>query len=132
MSCGVFKNICAENVLQVIIRASVVKFIFSGVTCFQRILLNIFRVTCFQHINSIVYEVIRRISSLLIFFYEKILNVKKAPKRKQTTFTLSEVSVRAKNFCLYCLVFACFCFVHLFMLVTYFCLFKIFSLKKNR
>ena len=58
---------------------------------------------------------------LFIFFYEKTLSVKYAPKRKQTILTLLEVFVRAKNCCLYCLVFACFCFVSWFLLVTCFC-----------
>ena len=85
-----------------------------------------------QIMNSIVYEVIRTISILLVFFYEKILGVNKAPKRKQTIFTLLEVFVRAKNCCLYCLVFACFCFVSSFLLVTCFCALKIFSQKRNK
>ena len=85
----------------------------------------------FKHLkSSIVNEVIKTISSLFIFFYEKILRVKKAPKRKQTTFTLLEVFVHAKNCCLYCLVFACFCVVSWFLLVGVFVRLKFFHKKK--
>ena len=79
-------------------------------------------------VSSIVYEAIRTISSLLIFFLRKNF---KPRKRIQTIFTLLEVFVREKNCCLCCLVFACFCFVSWFLLVMCFCAFKIFK-KKNR
>ena len=50
----------------------------------------------------------------LFSFYEKILSVKKHQNAKQTILTLLEVFVRAKNCCLCCLVFTCFCFVSWF------------------
>ena len=94
-------------------------------------LLKVSKTTISFHFSSIVYEVIRTISSLFIFFSKKILSTKKAPKRKETIFTLLEVIVHAENGCLYCLVFACFCFISWFLLVTCFCAFKIFSGKKK-
>ena len=57
-------------------------------------------------VRSIVFEVIRTISSLFIFFFHgKKLSVKKGPKCK------TNVLVRAKNCRLCCLLFAYFCFV---------------------
>ena len=79
------------------------------------------------HESSIENEAIKAILSLFIFFHENILSLKKAPKCKQTIFTLLEVFVHAKNCCIYCLVFPCFCFVSWFLLVTCFCALKIFS-----
>ena len=43
MSCGIFKNICLENSLQIVIKTSMAEFIFSKVSCFQHILLKTFR-----------------------------------------------------------------------------------------
>ena len=67
---------------------------------------------------------------LFFFFYEKIFSVKKAPKRKQTIFTLLEIFACPKNCCLYCLVFACFCFVRWFSLCCVFVRSKFFRKKK--
>ena len=39
---AVLKNVYSENFLQIIIKASVVEFIFSKIPCFQHIFLNIF------------------------------------------------------------------------------------------
>ena len=59
------------------------------------------------HASSIVYEVIRTILSLIIFFYEKILSVKEASKCKTNDSPpVLEVFVRAKNCCLCCFLFA--------------------------
>ena len=75
------------------------------------------------HFSSIVYEIIRTISSLFIFFffYEKIVSVNKASNAKQTMFTLLEVFVPRKIivsivFCLFnfvLFVYFCFAFVRL-------------------
>ena len=43
LSTTVLKNICSEEVLQNIIKASAADFIFSKILCFQHILLNTFR-----------------------------------------------------------------------------------------
>ena len=83
-------------------------------------LLKFSKMTISFHFSSVVHEVIKTISSLFTFFYEKILSAKKAPKRKQTIFTLLEVLVRAKNCCLYCLLFAS------FVLLVGFCLWRVF------
>ena len=82
--------------------------------------------------SSIVFEVIKTISSLFIYlFYEKILSKKKAQKRKQTIFTFLEVFfVRPKICCLCCFLFACFCFVSWCLLVT--CFSKSFHKKKKK
>ena len=67
-----------------------------------------------------------------LFFLRKGFERKKAPKARQTTFTLLEVFVLPKNGCLCCLVLAYFCFVSWFSLVTCFCAREIFSLKKRK
>ena len=68
------------------------------------------------HVSSIVYEVIRTISSQFFFFFfcEKTFSVTKHQNAKQTTFKLLEVFVRAKTCCLCCFLLACFCFVSWF------------------
>ena len=81
-------------------------------------------------LSSIVNEIIKTVSSVL-FFYEKILSIKKHESAKQTIFTFLEVFAHVKNCSLCCLVFDYFCFVSWFLLVTCFCAFKIFSLKKK-
>ena len=76
--------------------------------------------------SSIVFEAIRTILSLF-FFHEKILSVTKHQNAKQTIFILLEVFVRAKIYCVCCLVLAHFCFVTVvgFCLMS-FCALKIF------
>ena len=60
------------------------------------------------HISNIVFEVIRTISSLPIF-YEKILSVKKAPKRTTNNF------YSLRSFCACQKIMSLFFFVHLFL-----------------
>ena len=62
---------------------------------------------------------LRQFQVCFLFFYEKILSIKKTPKRKQMTFTLLEVFVHAKN-CYLC------------RLMSGFCARKIFSKKINK
>ena len=65
------------------------------------------------------------------FFYKKILRVKKKHQnRKQMIFTLFEIFVLAKNCCLCCFLFAHFCFVTWFLLVT--CLWRSKSFLKKK
>ena len=67
------------------------------------------------------------------FFHEKILSVKKKHQNaKQTIFTLWEAFVHAKNCCSCCFLFAYFCFVSWFLLVTCIFTLKNFSWKKNK
>ena len=67
------------------------------------------------------------------FFHEKILSVKKKHQNaKQTIFTLWEAFVRTKNCCPCCFLFAYFCFVSWFLLVTCIFTLKNFSWKKNK
>ena len=61
--------------------------------------------------SSIVNEVIRTISILFIFFYEKTLSIKKAPKRKTNDFHLLRNFYAPKNLLSLLFLFACFCFV---------------------
>ena len=84
--------------------------------------------------SSIVFEVIKTISSLFIYlFYEKILSKKKAQKRKQTIFTFLEVFfVRPKICCLCCFLFACFCFVSWCLLCLFLCAQNLFIKKKTK
>ena len=37
------KNICPEDLLEIVIKASLAKFVFSEIPCFKNILLNTFR-----------------------------------------------------------------------------------------
>ena len=60
-----------------------------------------------------VNEVIRTISSLFIFFYEKILGVQNAPKRKTNHFH-PQVFVRAKNCCCFFVCIFSFCWLVFF------------------
>ena len=62
------------------------------------------------------------------FFSEKTLSLKEYQRAKQTIFTLLEVF--AKICCLCCLVFAYFCFVSWFLLMTCVCRLKFFSYKE--
>ena len=68
---------------------------------------------------------------MCISFLRKGYERKKAPNAKQTTFTILEVFVRAKTYYLCCFLFACFCVVGWFLLVTCFCAREIFWEKKN-
>ena len=66
-------------------------------------------------LSSIVNEAIRTISRLLIiFFYEKILSVKKAPKCKITNFPLLRCSFAQKI-----VAFAAFCSLVFVLLVGF-------------
>ena len=75
-------------------------------------------------LSSIVNEIIKTVSSVL-FFYEKILSIKKHESAKQTIFTLLEVFVHVKNCCLCCLVF------DYFFLLVGFCLWHVFVRLKS-
>ena len=104
-------------------------YIYGSESSYYRLSKNDMVYRCLS--SSIVYEVIKTISSLFIYlfiylFYKKILIVKKA-----SIFTLLEVFVCAKN-CLYCLVFACFCFVNWFLLCCIFVRSKSFCKKKKK
>ena len=81
-------------------------------------------------LSSIVNEIIKTVSSVL-FFYEKILSIKKHESAKQTIFTLLEVFVHVKNCCLCCLVFDYFFFVSWFCLWHVFVRLKSFRKKKK-
>ena len=43
MSGAILKNICSKDILQIIVKESVVESIFSKILCFEHILLNTFR-----------------------------------------------------------------------------------------
>ena len=58
------------------------------------------------HVSSIVKWGYQDNFKPVYFFYEKISHARNAPDTKQATFTLLEVFSRAKNCCLFCLVFA--------------------------
>ena len=82
--------------------------------------------------ECVVFEVIRTISRLFMFFYDKILSIEEALKRKTNPFH------PVKSFCAYkkllpLLLFVhFFCFVTWFLLVTCFFAFKVFPEKKRK
>ena len=79
------------------------------------------------HASSIVNEVSGQFRVCLFFLRKYFEREKKHQNRKQTIFTLFEVFVLAKNCCLCCFLFAHFCFVTWFLLVTCSFTLKIFS-----
>ena len=68
----------------------------------------------YRYTSSVVYEVIRTISIIL----QKKL---KRTKTQNNQFSPSQKFLCAKNYCLCCFLFACFCFVNWLLLVTCFC-----------
>ena len=75
--------------------------------------------------------VIKTISTLFIFYFIFSFFLTKRFRAHKNTSHL-EVHARVKNCCLCCLVLAYFCFVYWFILVTCFCVPKIFSSEKNK
>ena len=67
----------------------------------------------------------------LFFFYEKVLTVKNAPKRKTNDFHPLRTFCAHKKCCLCCLVFVQFCFLGEFFLVSVFLRSKPFRQKKR-
>ena len=73
-----------------------------------------------EHANSIVNKAIRTILSLFIFFFEKILSLKKSPKRKINNFPPLRGFSAQKS-----VAFIVFCLI-VFILLVSFCLICIF------
>ena len=95
---------------------------------------NIIKASNYSHNSSIVNEPITTISShfiyLFIYFYEKILSVRKAPKPKTNYFHLLGSFCASKNRFLCCFSFAFLVFVGWFWLICVFVRSKSFR-KKN-
>ena len=79
------------------------------------------------------FEGIKPISNFFLFFTRRFRvtkNVQKHTKTQASDFPPLRSFARKNNHRLSCFLFACFCFVNLFLLDSLFCLLEIFALKK--
>ena len=76
-----------------------------------------------KYSSSIVNEVIRTIQTCL-FFLRKYFEHKKSIKTQNKQFPPSQKFICTKNCCLFCFLFACFCFFGLLLFDSRFCVLK--------